>query len=192
MANEEIKKIIENVKEGGKKPSLLLHACCAPCSSSVLHRIAKYFDITIFYYNPSISPKEEFIKRYDAIKVLLSHYPQVKLILGDYENEEYLKLVSGLEKEQEGGKRCEICFKQRLEKSASLAKDYDYFATTLTVSPHKNATLINEIGFRAAQKFGTKYLPSDFKKEDGYLLSIQLSKEYGLYRQDYCGCNFEK
>jgi len=186
----ELYKLINQIDESGKKPTLLLHACCAPCATAVLEKLAQHFDITLFYYNPSISPKEEFIRRFDAIKSLLCHYPAIKLIEGVWENEQYLAEVSGLEKEPEGGERCSVCFLQRLRKTAELACNYDYFATTLTVSPHKNAELINKIGEQEAKVFGSEYLPSDFIKQNGYLRSIELSKQFNLYRQNYCGCKF--
>lgn len=185
-----LNELIKRIDESGEKPTLLLHACCAPCLSAVLEKLEAHFDITVFFYNPNIMPKTEFSLRFDAVNSLLGHYPNVKLIVGEWDNENYLSAVSGLEFEAEGGSRCELCFALRLKKTAELAKDFDYFATTLTISPHKNAKLINEIGERMGKTYGSKYLPSDFKKENGYLRSIELSKKFNLYRQNYCGCDF--
>ena len=185
-------KEIEALQKAGERPRLLLHACCAPCSSYVLEYLCRYFEITLFFYNPNIQPKEEFNLRLDALKQLIEHFPSVKLVVPKQDESEYLSFVEGLEKEKEGGSRCTACFDLRLEKTAQYMRgnDYDYFATTLTVSPHKNAKLINEIGNKPASKYNVKYLESDFKKKDGYLRSIRLSKELDLYRQDYCGCSF--
>ena len=188
--NEEMKKIISNLDSNNK---LLLHSCCGPCSTAVIERLKDYFDITILYYNPNIEPKDEYIKRKEEqLKVLKEYNIKFKDI--DYLNEEYRKKVIGYEKEPENGARCLICYELRLEKTAILAKEnsFDYFATTLTVSPYKNAKVINEIGLKLQDKYEIKYLLSDFKKEDGYKKSIELSKKYNLYRQDYCGCLFSK
>ena len=185
---------IEFIKQSGQKPRLLLHACCGPCASSVIERLSPYFDITVFFYNPNILPKDEFTRRLDALKVVVSHFDGTKLIVPKQDESEYVPLVSGLEDEPEGGKRCGICFALRLDKTAKYLashKDkFDFFATTLTVSPHKDYARINEIGRSVAQKYGVRYLTSNFKKHDGYLRSTQLSKELGIYRQDYCGCRF--
>ena len=183
--NEEMKKIISNLDSNNK---LLLHSCCGPCSTAVIERLKDYFDITILYYNPNIEPKDEYIKRKEEqLKVLKEYNIKFKDI--DYLNEEYRKKVIGYEKEPENGGRCHICYELRLEKTAILAKEnsFDYFATTLTVSQYKNAKVINEIGLKLQDKYEIKYLLSDFKKEDGYKKSIELSKKYNLYRQDYCG-----
>lgn len=188
--NEEMKKIISNLDSNNK---LLLHSCCGPCSTAVIERLKDYFDITVLYYNPNIEPKDEYIKRKEEqLKVLKEYNIKFKDI--DYLNEEYRKKVIGYEKELENGARCYICYELRLEKTAILAKEnsFDYFATTLTVSPYKNAKVINEIGLKLQNKYDVKYLLSDFKKEDGYKKSIELSKKYNLYRQDYCGCLFSK
>ena len=175
-----------------EKPRLLLQVCCAPCFCGSIEYLTEHFDVTAFFYNPNIQPKEEFNLRLDALKQLIEHFPSVKLIVPEQDESEYLSFVEGLEKEKEGGSRCTACFDLRLEKTAQYMRenDYDYFATTLTVSPHKNAKLINEIGNKLASKYTVKYLESDFKKKDGYLRSIRLSKELDLYRQDYCGCSF--
>ena len=177
---------------GERRPRLLLHSCCGPCSSYVLEYLSDYFDITLFFYNPNIQPAEEYEKRLSAQKQLLErakYKNPVVFLAGEYEPQRFFEAVKGLENCREGGARCEKCFELRLSKAAEIAKKggFDYFATTLTVSPHKNAVLINEIGGRYQN-----YLPSDFKKREGYKRSIILSKEYELYRQGYCGCNFSK
>lgn len=177
---------------GERRPRLLLHSCCGPCSSYVLEYLSDYFDITLFFYNPNIQPAEEYEKRLSAQKQLLErakYKNPVVFLAGEYEPQRFFEAVKGLENCREGGARCEKCFELRLSKAAEIAKKggFDYFATTLTVSPHKNAVLINEIGGRYQN-----YLPSDFKKREGYKRSIILSKEYELYRQGYCGCIFSK
>ena len=182
---------------GEQRPSLLLHTCCAPCSTAVIERLSKYFDITVFYYNPNIEPYEEYLKRKEEQKRLLKEYKSVrpiKFLDCDYENEEFAKIASGLENVSEGGKRCMLCFHLRLKKTAHTASvnNFDYFGTSLTVSPYKNAYAINNIGLALEKKQGVKYLVSDFKKQDGYKRSIILAKEYNLYRQDYCGCKYSK
>lgn len=172
---------------------LLLHSCCGPCSTTAITRLAQEYQVTVYYYNPNIYPNDEFIKRQETQKQFLQAYnPNIELIEGEWENDLYENEIRGLEKCKEGGDRCSKCFYLRLKKTAVLAKQqgYDMFATTLTVSPHKNAKLINEIGEKIALEIGVEYLPSDFKKQDGYLQSIKLSKEYNLYRQNYCGCKY--
>lgn len=172
---------------------LLLHSCCGPCSTTAITRLSKDYDVTVYYYNPNIYPNEEFIKRQETQKQFLREYnPHIELIEGEWENDLYETNIKGLEKCKEGGERCSKCFYLRLYKTALLAKKlgYDMFATTLTVSPHKNSKVINAIGETISQEVGIEYLPSDFKKQDGYLESIKLSKEYGLYRQNYCGCKY--
>lgn len=188
--NEEMKKIISNLDDHNK---LLLHSCCGPCSSSVIERLRDYFDITVIYYNPNIEPKEEYEKRKSEQLRLLNELG-IKFMDIDYLNNEYHEKVKGYENEPENGLRCSLCFELRLDKTASKAKEnnFDYFGTTLTVSPHKNSKIINEIGFKLEEKYGVKFLLSDFKKEDGYKRSIELSKKYDLYRQDYCGCLYSK
>ena len=173
------------------KPKLLLHSCCAPCSSSVLARVCENFDVTIFYYNPNIYPKEEYLKR-KAEQIRLCKTLNVNILDCDYNEQEFLDNVKGLECEKEGGVRCNKCFLIRLDKTALTAKQngYDYFGTTLTVSPHKNEQIINKIGENLQKKYNISYLFADFKKHNGYLNSIKLSKEYNLYRQNYCGCRF--
>ena len=183
--NEEMKKIISNLDDHNK---LLLHSCCGPCSSSVIERLRDYFDITVIYYNPNIEPKEEYEKRKSEQLRLLNE-------LGiKFMDIDYLNKIKGYENEPENGLRCPLCFELRLDKTASKAKEnnFDFFGTTLTVSPHKNSKIINEIGLKLEERYGVKFLLSDFKKEDGYKRSIELSKKYDLYRQDYCGCLYSK
>lgn len=179
-------------KENGQKPRLLLHACCGPCASSVLEYLTPLFDVTVYFYNPNILPKEEFIKRENALKGVIAHFDGVKLIIPEQDEMEYISYVKGHKNDREGGARCSLCFTLRLEKTAEFLKshsdEFDFFATTLTVSPHKNAPLINQIGNDVANKIGVKYLSSDFKKRDGYLRSTVLCREWGIYRQVYCGC----
>lgn len=179
------------------KKRILLHSCCAPCSSYVISYLTEYFDITILYYNPNIFPYEEYSKRKnEQIKLINEIETKNKLnfIDCDYDNDLFNKLIKGLEKEPERGSRCNICYKMRIEKAAKIAKEnnYDYFCTTLSVSPYKNAELINKIGIELEKKYKVKWLYSDFKKKDGYKQSIELSKKYNLYRQSYCGCIYSK
>ncbi len=177
-----------------KRPRLLLHSCCAPCTSAVLERVHPFFDVTLYYFNPNTHPAEEYEKRGAELPKLLraGGYEDVKIIWGEYDPEVFFNAAAGLENEPEGGARCEKCFEVRLGGTARKAAElkFDYFGTTLTVSPHKNAQLINEIGQRLAVEHGIRWLWSDFKKKDGYLRSIRLSQEYSLYRQCYCGCVF--
>lgn len=189
-----MEEIISNL-EG--TPKLLLHSCCAPCSSYVIKTLTPYFDITILYYNPNIEPLEEYLKRKEEEKRFIKEFKGVNKIDFmdcDYDNDRFKELTKGLEKEPEGGARCVKCYYERLNKTALVAKEsgFDYFGTTLTVSPYKNSAKINEIGALLEEKYSIKYLYSDFKKKDGYKESIRLSKEYNLYRQDYCGCNYSK
>ena len=191
----ELDKTLKEIIESGRKPKLLLHVCCAPCSSYVLEYLNSYFDITVFYYNPNISSINEYNKRLDEEIRFVKEYPfknKIVVINGDYDNKEFEKTISGLEHEKEGGARCFKCYRLRLEKSAQYAKDnnFDYFTTTLTISPYKNSNVINEIGNELSFQYGIKYLFSDFKKKNGYKRSIELSHEYNLYRQDYCGCKY--
>lgn len=192
--NNKMYDIINNLN--GKK-KLLLHSCCAPCSTSCIERLTKYFDITILYYNPNIEPKEEYEKRKKYQIELIKKFNSVNklnYIDCDYDNNIYHEKVKGLENEKEGGARCNVCYFLRMEKTALLAKKlgYDFFATTLTVSPYKHSKTINEIGKILEEKYNINYLYSDFKKENGYKRSIELAKEYELYRQDYCGCLYAK
>lgn len=176
---------------GRKK--LLLHCCCAPCASSCLERLKDFFDITVLFYNPNIE-RAEYFKRLEELKKLIAETGWASLLDSEYSDSEFYEKVKGLEKEKEGGKRCEVCFDLRLTKTRDLAEKhgFDFFATTLTLSPLKNAELINEIGFKLQEGNRTKYLPSDFKKRGGYQRSLELSKEYNLYRQNYCGCAFSR
>lgn len=190
--NLKMKNIIKALD--GKK-SLLLHSCCAPCSSAVLERLSEQFDITVLYYNPNLDSHEEFERRVDEQRRLIRQLNcGIKLLTVDYEPQEYYSVVKGHEKDAEGGERCSICFELRLDKTAKIAaeKNFDFFTTTLSISPHKNSQVLNEIGGRVSEKYDVDYLYSDFKKEDGYKRSIELSKEYDLYRQDYCGCIYSK
>ncbi|HHX56750.1 MAG TPA: epoxyqueuosine reductase QueH [Clostridiales bacterium] len=177
----------------GSVPTLLLHSCCAPCSSYVLEYLSEYFNIIILFYNPNIMPFDEYNRRLEEQKRLVSEMKtrnSVEIIEGEYNIDDFLDVVKGLEDEPEGGARCEKCFRLRLNESAVFAKRLgaDYFTTTLTVSPHKNSQIINAIGNEVSEKFGVEYLQSDFKKRNGYKRSIELAKQYDLYRQDYCGC----
>ncbi|MCR4657626.1 MAG: epoxyqueuosine reductase QueH [Lachnospiraceae bacterium] len=198
---KELDKIIEENREKGEKPSLLLHSCCAPCSSYPLKYLSGFFEITDLYYNPNITDKEEYEKRAGELKRLISVYNaerpregSIKYIEESYEPALFFEMVKGLESAPEGGERCYICYEMRLRKAACLAreKQMDYFTTTLSISPLKNADRINEIGERLSGEYGVRHLPSDFKKKDGYKASVELSKKYGLYRQNYCGCAFSK
>ena len=194
---KELDRVIDKIMGEGKVPKLLLHVCCAPCSSYCLEYLSKYFDITVYFYNPNISIADEYNYRLSEEKRLVSLMPfehPVKVIEGEYLPKDYFEYVKGLENEPEGGKRCEKCFRLRLESSARYAKEhgFDYFTTTLTISPLKNAQKLNEIGSRLAEEYHVACLPSDFKKKGGYLKSIELSAEYQLYRQDYCGCVYSK
>ena len=186
-------KQIEVVKALDYKPRLLLHSCCAPCSTSVIERLKDYFEITIFYYNPNINDINEFNLRATE-QEKLCNILGVGFILPNFDIQDFEGEIQGLEREIEGGARCEKCFTLRLKKTAEFAKQkgYDYFATTLTVSPLKNCNLINSIGEKLQEQLGVNYLPSDFKKKGGYLRSIELSKQYELYRQNYCGCSYSK
>ncbi|MDE6132206.1 MAG: epoxyqueuosine reductase QueH [Oscillospiraceae bacterium] len=182
---------------GESTPRLLLHSCCAPCSSAVLEYLSQHMAITVFYFNPNIFPEEEFLHRIEEQKRLISEMlfkKPVQFIEHGWQQERFYAAVKGLESIPEGGERCFACYRLRLEETAKLAaeKGFDYFTTTLSISPYKNADKLNEIGEELAEKYGVKHLPSDFKKRDGYKRSIELSAEYGLYRQDYCGCVFSK
>lgn len=188
-------------KEPGKK--LLLHSCCAPCSSYVLEYLSQYFDITVLYYNPNITEREEYEKRVSEQKRLIqemngeafrSGRKSISVEEGRYEPKRFFEAAKGLELAPEGGERCFRCFEIRLRETARLASErgFDCFTTTLTISPLKNADKLNEIGSRLAEEYGVMFLPSDFKKKNGYKRSVELSEKYGLYRQDYCGCIFSK
>ncbi len=195
--NLEMEKRIKEIREKKEVPTLLLHTCCAPCSSAVIERLSNDFKITVFYYNPNIEPKEEYnIRKEEQIR-FLKEYPAkyaISFLDCDYEHEKFLEISKGLENEKEGGARCPKCFRLRLEKTAQEAKKrgFQFFGTSLTVSPYKNAKILNEIGIELEKSNQIPFLISDFKKQDGYKKSIELSKEYHLYRQNYCGCHFSK
>lgn len=192
---KELDKVIEVLQRQGRVPRLLLHSCCAPCSSYVLEYLSRYFEITVFYYNPNIYPPEEFGKRVEEQKRLIAQLPAehpISFLDGPYEPERFYEMARGLEQVPEGGERCFKCYRLRLSETAEMARagKYDYFTTTLSISPLKNAEKLNEIGGQLAKDYGVDYLYSDFKKRNGYKRSTELSREYGLYRQDYCGCVF--
>ena len=194
---KELDKKLEKLKADGEVPSLLLHSCCAPCSSYVIEYLSDYFNITVFYYNPNISIEEEYRKRVEEQKRLIKSMPtlhKVDFIEGDYEPKIFFDTVKGYEQCKEGGERCFLCYELRLKKTAELAKEkaFDYFTTTLTISPLKNSVKLNQIGSELSEQFGVPYLLSDFKKKEGYKRSIELSKEYDLYRQNYCGCVYSR
>lgn len=185
----------EQIQSLSGTPTLLLQSCCGPCSSYVLEVLAKHFKVTVLYYNPNIYPEEEYQKRLNEQVKIINSMPfenEVRLMPCQYNEQEFLSFIEGYENEREGGARCKECFVLRLEETARLAKEngFDYFTTTLSVSPHKNAALLNEIGKKLESKYGVRFLFADFKKKEGYKRSIQLSKEYDLYRQEYCGCRF--
>lgn len=187
----------ETVKSlNGERKKLLLHSCCAPCSTAVLERLTPHFDVTVFFFNPNITESEEYYLRLNEQKRFLkeAYGDSVPLIEGRYFSREFFCMAEGYEKEPEGGARCTLCFENRLLETAKAAKEggFDYFATTLTVSPHKNAELINGIGEELAKKVGANWLFADFKKENGYKRSVELSKQYEIYRQRYCGCLYSK
>ena len=186
-------------KESGKeiKPTLLLHCCCAPCSSYCLEQLVDVFDVTLYFYNPNITPEKEYIFRADELERLVCEMglgESVDIINEKYNSDEFYNYIKGLENEAEGGPRCKRCYELRLERSAEYAKEhkFDYFTTTLSISPYKNAAWLNEIGGALGERYGVEYLFSDFKKKNGYKRSCELSEKYSLYRQDYCGCEFSK
>lgn len=190
---KELERIIQ--KRGKKLPRVLLHSCCGPCSSSVLEYLTQYFDVTLLWYNPNLYPQEEFNRRFRAQTEIIEKMglcDKVSILAEPWKSEDYYARIKGLEDEGEGGKRCEECFKLRLLECARLAKHYgfDYYCTTLTVSRHKNAELINNLGEEIGRAAGVAWLPSDFKKRDGENRSVELSEKYGIYRQVYCGCEF--
>ena len=187
-------KLMQEELRGARDKRLLLHSCCAPCSSHCLSELSPQIGVTVLYYNPNLDCAGEYEKRKREQLRFLRETGLADFLDCDYAPEDYLAAVRGLEEEKEGGARCAVCFRLRLDRTAREAKarGFDYFATTLTVSPLKNAKLINTIGFAVAEEVGVRYLPSDFKKRGGYLHSVKLSEEYGLYRQDYCGCAFSK
>lgn len=194
-------KILDQTIEQNRKnhiiPTLLLHSCCAPCSSYCLEYLSQYFSVTVFYYNPNIYPREEYQKRVEEQRRFIERLPAknpVSFVEGAFEEQRFYDTVRGHEQEKEGGERCFLCYELRLREAAELAKqmETDYFTTTLSISPRKNAEKLNEIGDRLAEEYGIRYLNSDFKKKNGYKRSVELSEEYGMYRQYYCGCVFSK
>ncbi len=210
---KELDKLIDGLQKQDKVPTLFLHSCCAPCSSYVLEYLRQYFKITVLYYNPNISAEPEYVKRVEEQKRLIAAYNAqisdgranlvdgtlvqvypIDIVEGDYIPQEFYEIAKGLEQCPEGGERCFACYELRLKKTARLAAErgFDYFATTLTISPLKNAPKLNELGEQLAAEYGVAWLPSDFKKKNGYKRSIELSAEYDLYRQDYCGCIYSK
>jgi predicted adenine nucleotide alpha hydrolase (AANH) superfamily ATPase len=194
---KELDALIENLVKEDKIPTLLLHSCCAPCSSYVLEYLSQYFKITIFFYNPNIYPLEEYSRRVEEQKRFISELKvknKIEFIEGKYDTESFYEMARGLEEEKEGGIRCFKCYELRLKEAAIIAKNigFDYFTTTLSISPHKDAHKLNEIGKKISEEYDVNYLYSDFKKKEGYKRSIELSKEYNLYRQDYCGCVFSR
>ena len=194
---KELEKIIEKNQKEDRIPTLFLHSCCAPCSSYVLEYLSPFFRITDFFYNPNISSESEYKKREEELERLIARMPfqnRPVFLSGAYCPEKFYEMAKGMESIPEGGERCFACYRLRLEETARMAAEggYDYFATTLTISPLKNAAKLNEIGEELEQKYGVKHLPSDFKKKNGYKRSIELSAEYDLYRQDFCGCVFSK
>ena len=193
----EMERELARIQATGHRPRLLLHSCCAPCSSFVLERLMDAFDLTVFYYNPNIAPKEEFLRRVEEQRRLIESMPHerpIGLIQGDYDDQVFYELARGHEQDPEGGARCTACFRLRLGKTAETAaqEGFDYFTTTLSISPLKDAQRLNAIGAELSAAFGVPYLFSDFKKKNGYKRSCELSAEYGLYRQDYCGCIFSR
>ena len=192
-----LEKTLEENQKNGKIPTLLLHSCCAPCSSYCLEYLSNYFYITVFYYNPNIYPDEEYKKRVEEQKEFIRKFPakyEISFLEGTYDKEKFYAMAKGLEEVKEGGERCFLCYELRLREAAELAKrlGMDYFTTTLSISPMKNAAKLNEIGGMLEQEYGVSYLYSDFKKKGGYQRSVALSNEYGMYRQYYCGCVFSK
>ena len=194
---KELEKLLEYMESEERTKTLFLHSCCAPCSSYVLEYLSQYFEITIFYYNPNISPEEEYRNRVEEQKRLIGQldtiYP-ISFMEGKYEPEKFYQMARGMEELPEGGQRCYACYEMRLREAAQKAvvQKADYFTTTLSISPYKNARWINEIGEKLEREYGIRHLPSDFKKKNGYRRSIELSRQYHLYRQDYCGCIYSK
>ena len=195
--HKEMQSILQEVRTADEAPKLLLHSCCAPCSSAVLEQLSEAFEIVDFFYNPNIAPEKEYHARSRELERLVSRMPfahKVTFVEGRYDPERFFSASQGHEEDPEGGERCKICFRMRLEEAAKQAKQHscDFFTTTLTISPLKNAEVINTIGEEIAQDAGVRFLPSDFKKQDGYKRSTELSAEYDLYRQNYCGCVFSR
>ena len=194
---KELENIIAEHQSKGEIPTLFLHSCCAPCSSYVLEYLSQYFKITVFYYNPNIYPDDEYYTRVEEQKKFIERFPaknKIDFVEGNFDKDRFYAMAKGLENAPEGGERCFLCYELRLREAAEYAKarNMDYFTTTLSISPLKNAEKLNEIGLNLANEYGIKYLVSDFKKKNGYKRSTELSKQYGIYRQDYCGCIFSK
>lgn len=196
---KELEQLLENLIEYKQVPTLFLHSCCAPCSSYVLEYLSEYFSITVFYYNPNIYPDEEYYKRVEEQKQFIRRFNEnnrnfhkISFVEGNYDKDKFYEMAKGLEQIPEGGERCFGCYELRLREAAEYTKELgmDYFTTTLSISPMKNAEKLNEIGEKLAKEYGIQYLTSDFKKKNGYKRSTELSREYGMYRQDYCGCVF--
>lgn len=190
---KELDKLIIKFTEEGQVPSLLLHSCCAPCSSYCIEYLSQFFYVTVFYYNPNIYPDEEYYHRVKEQQRFIKEFPTkypVKFIEGDYDKSSFYEIAKGLEKEPEKGKRCHRCYDLRLRRTATIAKEkgFDFFSTTLTISPMKDSQVLNEIGASIGTELGVDWLYSDFKKREGYKRSTEISKEYDMYRQDYCGC----
>lgn len=201
---KELDRLIEDITAKGVRPRLLIHSCCAPCSSYVMEYLSKYFDLTMFFYNPNMDSPEEYIKRANELRRLIDETgmsERIRLVISDYTPEDFDSIAVGHEQDPERGERCLRCYRLRLEKTASYMQSYnlthseekyDYFATTLTLSPLKSAEALNDIALQLSEQYSVKCLETDFKKRGGYKRSIELSKEYGLYRQDYCGCRYSK
>ncbi|MBP5593797.1 epoxyqueuosine reductase QueH [Pseudobutyrivibrio sp.] len=190
---KELDKLIAEFEKEGQVPSLLLHSCCGPCSSYCIEYLSQFFSITVFYYNPNIYPDEEYYHRVKEQQRFINEFPakhKVSFIEGDYDTDRFYEMAKGLENEPEKGARCHKCYDLRLRRTAEVAleKGFDFFTTTLTISPMKDSQILNEIGFSIAEELGARWLPSDFKKKEGYKRSTELSREYNMYRQDYCGC----
>lgn len=194
---KELDKLTADFSATGAVPKLLIHSCCAPCSSYVLEYLSNYFEITVLYYNPNIYPEDEYFKRETEQEQFINRLPTKNKVTfrgAEFEPKQFYDAVKGLEQCAEGGERCRVCFRLRLERAARVAKEggFDFFTTTLSISPLKKSDVLNEIGEQLADEYGVRHLPSDFKKKEGYKRSVELSKEYGIYRQDYCGCVFSK
>jgi predicted adenine nucleotide alpha hydrolase (AANH) superfamily ATPase len=191
---QQMSAVLADIAQSGRRPTLLLHACCGPCSSAVLEMLSRYFQITILYYNPNTWPEAEYLRRGEELARFVeeAHPLDVKVVEEEYVPSQFYEAVRGLENEPERGSRCTVCYRLRMEHAAQYAKahGFEWFTTTLSISPHKDAVRINQIGQELEKLYGVRHLPSDFKKQNGYLRSLQLSKDYGLYRQDYCGCEF--
>ena len=190
------KLMIEQLDRLGTKPSLLLHACCAPCSTAVIERLREYFEITVYFYNPNIQPIDEYLRRESEMRRLLTMpgYEGIRYVAGEYDEDTFVTTTEHMSEDREGGRRCEVCHDLRLTSTAKVAREggYDFFTTTLSVSPHKNATLINRLGEKLSREYGVEWLYSDFKKRGGYQRSVSLSNALGLYRQSYCGCLYTR